>query len=200
MFHPETGGTGSPRYFAVDARDDAHHVVQFHFVSGRHAARHGFIPDARMPQFLLRVVGVHPEHVERYLAVNRDRLDALDDRSSRALQHTLGSLPLCRADMKKVPAALSSEGVPHASSLARGGRTPVMPRQWLLAVVGISAQQAPPGAAAVGAPGDRPVFAGLGGAAAFRPCARIRGRGTLSLAAQSLSGEFEMMAAGRTSR
>jgi len=38
--------------------------VERHLVAGRHAARHGFIADARVPEFLFGIVGIHPEHVE----------------------------------------------------------------------------------------------------------------------------------------
>ena len=39
-----------------------------------------FVADARVAEFLFGILGIHPEHVERHLAVNRNRLDAMNDR------------------------------------------------------------------------------------------------------------------------
>jgi hypothetical protein len=66
----------------------------------------------------------------------------------------------------------------------------------LLAAVAMQAQPLPPGAPL---PSARQVIdrylKASGGVAAFKAVRSVQGRGRLSLAAQSLSGEFEMMAA-----
>ena len=55
------------------------------YVAGMEIARHGLIADARVAQFLLRIVWIKPEHVQRHLPMDRDRLDALNDAGARAL-------------------------------------------------------------------------------------------------------------------
>ena len=59
---------------------------------GLETARRGFGTDARVTQFLFGILGIEPEHVERHLAVDRDRLNPLDDRLRVPLSTVLAYL------------------------------------------------------------------------------------------------------------
>src|SRR5262245_22679280 len=61
--------------------------MQLDAIAGLHVARHGLVADARVAQFLLGIVGIHPEDVQRDLAVDGNRLDALDDGVPSTFQH-----------------------------------------------------------------------------------------------------------------
>ena len=74
--------------------------MQRDFVAGGEAARHGFIADARVTQFLFGIVGIHPEDVERHLPVDGNRLNTLDDGGPGAFEHSKRQLTsFCRAIM-----------------------------------------------------------------------------------------------------
>ena len=47
---------------------------------------------ARRRSPLLWILGIEPEHIERHLTVDRDRLDPLNDGLSRALEHAIAYL------------------------------------------------------------------------------------------------------------
>src|SRR5690606_38152836 len=80
-------GGSFPGPSALDARDGAHQVVERDPIAGGEIARRRFVAGAGMSDFGFRLVGIDPEHIEGELAVNRYRLDSVDDTGPCASEH-----------------------------------------------------------------------------------------------------------------
>ena len=63
-------------------------------VAGFHAARDRLVADARVADFLFRIVGIDPEDVQGDLPVDGHRLNTSDDSRARALQHMAAGIIL----------------------------------------------------------------------------------------------------------
>ena len=61
--------------------------MQSDVVTCREVAGGGLVPDSRMPNLRLGILRVGPEHIERYLPVDRNGLNATDDALARPFQH-----------------------------------------------------------------------------------------------------------------
>lgn len=61
--------------------------MQGDVVTGRQVSGGRLVPDSRVPNLRLGILRVGPEHIERYLPVDRNGLDAADDALARPFQH-----------------------------------------------------------------------------------------------------------------
>ncbi len=77
-----------------DLRDDAEQVMQLDRIAGLQTARHRLRTDPREAHLPVRIVRINDVDVQRYLPVNADGLDLLDDRRLGSFQ--LDGHPLVR--------------------------------------------------------------------------------------------------------
>jgi hypothetical protein len=172
-------------------------------VADFHVARDRLIADAGMAQFLFGILRIDPEHVDGHLAVDGDRLQTLDDRRAGAFEHRA---PQSLPDPIDAPTRQSgdpppSDFLPALIFFLQAMTDPVRCGRllWLrltlcvlLAEVALSGQApALPNARDLV---DRHVAA-IGGEAAFKALKSLRLRGRFEITGQSISAEFEQLAA-----